>query len=159
MQQAADQLRICLFWTERSNSKPQFGHQVEFIKNKFEALATLGKWAVACAFVRRVPEERETLAGRGPGAASWLRSAALRAQAAVAQGRCHVVGIESSHFHFPVKFFFLGKNCARWDRRHPAVLMWVSRHDEIADPSLISTSSARSTFGHLLICWVFFFML
>lgn len=96
-------------------------------------------------------QKRETLASRPPRAASWLRSGALRAQAAVAQGWCHVVGIYSSKFNFQLSFLPWQKPCA-WDCRHPAVLMWVIRHDEITDPLVISLRSSSATTVLVVCC-------
>lgn len=96
-------------------------------------------------------QKREALASRPPRAASWLRSGALRAQAAVAQGWCHVVGIYSSKFNFQLSFLPWQKPFA-WDCRHPAVLMWVIRHDEITDPLVISLRSSSATTVLVVCC-------
>lgn len=152
--EAADQLFIPLFRTCEPISKATINHSlwIEFSSLKISfGISNTGELS-ASVHVCTVCQKRETLACRPPSAASWLRSGALRAQAAVAQGRCHVVGIYSSKFHFQLSFLPWQKKTCAWDCGHPAVLMWVIRHDEITDPLVISLRSSSATTVLVVCC-------
>lgn len=108
-------------------------HRVLLIKNEF-AISALRNLPLA-AILRHVPERRDSGIS-APCAASWLRSAALRAQAAVAPEWCHVVGIYSSKFNFQLSFLPWQKPCL-WDFSIQLSLCGSSGMMRGTDPSVI----------------------
>lgn len=125
-------------------------HCVLLIKNEFaiSALRDLPLAAMLC----HVPEQRDSGIST-PRTASWLRSAALRAQAAVAPEWCHVVGIYSSKFNFQLSFLPWQKPCL-WDFSIQLSLCGSSGMMRGTDPSVIlqkktqPQSSTKTTYWH-----------
>lgn len=103
------------------------------IKNEF-AISALRNLPLA-PMLRHVPEQRDSGIS-APRAASWLRSAALRAQAAVAPEWCHVVGIYSSKFNFQLSFLPWQNPCL-WDFSIQLSLCGSSGMMRGTDPSVI----------------------
>lgn len=108
-------------------------HRVLLIKNEF-AISALRNLLLA-ARLCHVPKQRDSGIS-APRAASWLRSAALRAQAAVAPEWCHVVGIYSSKFNFQLSFLPWQKPCL-WDFSIQLSLCGSSGMMRGTDPSVI----------------------
>lgn len=126
-------------------------HRVLLIKNEF-AISALRNLPLA-ARLCHVPEQRDSGIS-APCTASWLRSAALRAQAAVAPEWCHVVGIYSSKFNFQLSFLPWQKPCL-WDFSIQLSLCGSSGMMTGTDPSVIFQkkttelqSSTKTTYWH-----------
>lgn len=141
-------------------------HRVLLIKNEF-AISAFRNLPLA-ARLCHVPTQRDSGIS-APRAASWLRSAALRAQAAVAPEWCHVVGIYSSKFNFQLSFLPWQKPCL-WDFSIQLSLCGSSGMMRGTDPSVILQkkkqntelqSSTKTTYWQLytMITWQFVYCL
>lgn len=125
----------------REFKKEESVHRVLLIKNEF-AISALRNLPLA-ARLCHVPEQRDSGIS-APRAASWLRSAALRAQAAVAPEWCHVVGIYSSKFNFQLSFLPWQKACL-WDFSIQLSLRGSSGMMRGTDPSVILQKKTQSS--------------